>query len=495
MTTTREQTPEASEISTRSLTGNLGTVPLIFMVIAAAAPLTVVGGTVPISFLLGNGLGVPAMFLVATVILLLFAVGLLAISKRLPNAGAFFSFIAHGIGRKPGLSAAYLALLCYTTIQAAVFLLLGTTISSAVLSIGGPDVPWWVFALVGIATVGVLGYRHIELSSKVLFIALSAELLIGVALVIAVLVIGGPEGITFSSFSLEQILSGSPGIGLMFAIAGFIGFESAVVYRNEVRDPNRTIPRATYAAAIIIGLFYALLSWIQIIAVGESKLLEVAGADPAGLLATITDAFLGPVGSVIAVVLMIGSMFAAVLSLHNILSRYFHNMSNSGLLPKGLGDVHPRYRSPHKAAVVQVTIAALMILGITVSSVDPALALSWLTGMGTVAITVLMAITCIAAIFFLRRTKSNTTLWESLIAPGLGFLGLALSAVLIIAYFPMLVGDLDAEGNQFWGTASFITLGIVVLAPVVGWVQATNLKRNKSEVYENITERIESEAS
>ncbi|MBU3994697.1 MAG: amino acid transporter, partial [Actinobacteria bacterium] len=120
MTNTQTQAPGATDVQSRKLSGNLGTFSLMFMVIAAAAPLTVVGGTVPISFLLGNGLGVPAMFLVATVILLFFAVGLLAISKRLPNAGAFFSFIAHGIGRAPGLSAAYLAVLTYTTIQAAV---------------------------------------------------------------------------------------------------------------------------------------------------------------------------------------------------------------------------------------------------------------------------------------------------------------------------------------------------------------------------------------
>jgi amino acid transporter len=280
----------------------------------------------------------------------------------------------------------------------------------------------------------------------------------------------------------------------MFAIAGFIGFESAVVYRNEVRDPNRTIPRATYLAALIIGVFYALLSWIQIIAVGENSILEVAGADPSGLLATITDAFLGPIGSVLAVILMIGSMFAAVLSLHNILSRYFHNMSNTGLLPRSLGEVHEKHHSPHRAAVVQVTIAAIITLIIVVTSVDPNLALSWLTGMGTVAITVLMAVTCIAAIVFLRRSKSSSSLWESLIAPGLGFLGLALSAALIIAYFPMLVGDVTAEGAQFWGVASFITLGIVVLAPVIGWIQAAKLKRSAPEVYAHITERIESEA-
>lgn len=493
-TSRSEITSHDSGTDTRQLTGNLGTTPLVFMVIAAAAPLTVVGGTIPISFTVGNGLGIPAMFLIATVILLLFAVGLLAVSKRLPKAGAFFSFIAHGLGRKPGLAGAYLAILCYTAIQGAVFLLLGSTISSSIVAIEGPDVPYWVFALVGVAVVGILGYRHIELSSKVLFVALGAELLLGVVLVVAVLLDGGPEGISFSSFTVKEILSGSPGIGLMFAIAGFIGFESAVIYRNEVRDPQRTVPRATYAAAIIIGLYYALLSWTQIIALGPSTILEVAGADPAGLLGTVTDAFLGPIGSIVAVILMIGSMFAAVLSLHNILTRYFHNLANTGLLPSHLGDVHPRHRSPHRAAVVQIAIAALMITVIAVTGVSPDLALSWLTGMGTVAITVLMAVTCIAAMVYLRRRTAETNVWESLIAPGLGFIGLAVSAALIVAYFPMLVGDVDADGRQFWGVASGITLGIVILAPAFGWAQAVGLRRRSPEIYKNITERIESEA-
>lgn len=484
--------PTQSEQQNRSLTGNLGTFSLLFMVIAASAPLTVLGGTVPISFIMGNGIGVPAMFPIATIILLFFAVGLTAMSKRLPHAGAFFTYIAHGIGRKPGLSAAYLAILTYSTIQAAVFILLGTSISSAISVIGGPEIPWWLCALFAIAIVGVLGYNSIELSSKVLFVALGLELLLGVVLTVAVLTVGPPEGITFSSFTPEAVLSGSPGIGLMFAIAGFIGFESAVVFRSEAKDPNRTIPRATYGAAIVIGVFYALGSWTQIIAVGESKILDLAAADPAHLLPRITDTYLGLFGSVTATILMIGSMFAAVLALHTILARYFHNMSNTGLLPRALGDVHHKHSSPHKAAVTQVTLAAILIVIIALSKVNPELALSWLTGMGTLSITLLMAATCIAAILYLRRRVTGTNAWESLIAPGLGFLGLALSAILIVAYFPMLVGDVDEAGSQFWGVASFVTLTVVVVFALIGWIQAAKVKQKSPEKYRHIAEAIES---
>ena len=117
-TTTSRSTAAPRE---RNLRGNLGAVSVTFMVIAAAAPLTVVGGLVPIGFLVGNGIGFPVMFLVATVILLLFSVGLTAMSRFLPKAGSFFVFATHGLGRTPGLATAYLALVCYTTVQIAVF--------------------------------------------------------------------------------------------------------------------------------------------------------------------------------------------------------------------------------------------------------------------------------------------------------------------------------------------------------------------------------------
>ena len=51
--------------------------------------------------------------------------------------------------------------------------------------------------------------------------------------------------------------NGILGIAVLFALTGFIGFEATAVFRDEARDPERTIPRATYAAVLIIGAFYA----------------------------------------------------------------------------------------------------------------------------------------------------------------------------------------------------------------------------------------------
>ncbi|MDR5700431.1 APC family permease [Agromyces aerolatus] len=484
-------TPAPPEAPGRSLKGSLGAISVTFMVIAAAAPLTVVGGIVPIGFLLGNGIGFPVMFLAATVILLLFSVGLTTMSRYVPRAGSFFTFVTHGLGRTPGLATAYLALVCYTTVQIAVFSYLGGTLSSSIVLLGGPEIAWWLFTLVSMAIVGVLGYRRIELSSRVLVVVLIAEMGIVLLLGLVILVTGGADGVTTGSFLLENILSGSPALGLMFAIASFIGFESTVVYRDEVRDPDRTIPRATYASAIVIGLFYAFAAWTIVVGLGEGGVIDEAAADPATLVARVTEQYLGPVGAIAVAVLFLGSMFAAVLSLHNVLTRYHHSMANARVLPDRLGVVHGRHGSPHLASVVQVSTVAVLLVLLTVIGFTPENIFAWFAGIGTLAIVILMAFTCLAVIVYFARTRVLRSPWHTLIAPGLGFVGLAVAAALIAANFPLLVSDVDADGNPAWGAISITLVAIVVLAPIVGLVQALIMRSRKPEAYAQITRRFD----
>ena len=52
---------------------------------------------------------------------------------------------------------------------------------------------------------------------------------------------------------------------------GFIGFEATAIFRDEAHDPHRTIPRATYVALIIIGVFYTLSCWAHRVGVGRRR--------------------------------------------------------------------------------------------------------------------------------------------------------------------------------------------------------------------------------
>lgn len=462
---------------TRKLKGSLGTGAIVFMVVAAAAPLTVIGGATPLGFLLGNGAGFPSLYLVSAVILVLFSVGLSAMTRKVPKPGAFYTYVGYGLGRSSGGAAAYLALLTYTSVQIAVYGYIGELLRSTLTGLGFPDLPWWLYSIAIVAVVSLLGYRHIDLSSKVLGVLLVAEILIVVALVIAVVSSGGAAGLSLAPFEPSNVFSGAPGIGLMLAMAAFIGFESTVVFRDEAKNPDRTIPRATYIAVIGIGVLYAVASWALVMAWGPDNVVAAA-ADPATMLITTMLNYLGPVGGIIVNILLLTSLFAAALSFHNVLTRYQHAMAGNGLLPRKLGDVHDQHQSPHTSSLVQSATAAALVVLFAVLGLDPILQVfTWLAGVSTLTIAVLMALTSAAVIVFFRRTRVDVRAWHTLVAPLLGLLGLLLVVGIVAAYFPLMVGELDAAGQPVFGPVSITLLAVVVIAPVIGLIQAAALRR------------------
>lgn len=113
--------PAGIQTPAPKLSGSLGVTAIVFMVVAAASPLTVVGGAAPLGFLLGNGVGFPTLFATSAVILVLFSVvGLSAMAKHVAKPGAF-TYVGYGLGRSAGLAAAWVAMLTYTTVQIAVY--------------------------------------------------------------------------------------------------------------------------------------------------------------------------------------------------------------------------------------------------------------------------------------------------------------------------------------------------------------------------------------
>ncbi|MEV8267529.1 APC family permease [Microbacterium sp. NPDC076911] len=488
---TQLQSQGVEDSAKRGLTGSLGVTAIVFMVVAAASPLTVIGGAAPLGILIGNGIGFPSLYAISAVILLLFSVGLAAMTRHVPKPGAFFTYVGYGLGRSTGLASAWLAMLTYTTIQVSVHAYVGYILSITLESLGGPVVPWWVFSLTVIALVGILGFRHIDLSSKVLGVLLIAEVGIVIALVIAVVATGGEEGLSLAPFEPANVVSGSPGVGLMFAIAAFIGFEATAIFRDEAKDPDKTIPRATYAAVIGIGIFYTVSSWALIMAWGPNGVIDVVAEDPGTFIITTMARYLGVIGEVGVNILLITAMFACVLSFHNVVTRYQHSMANAGVLPDRLANVHAKHLSPHVSSLVQTVTAAVLIIIFASLGLDPVLQVfTWFAGVATLAIAVLMAITSLAVIVYFAKTKSDRRVWNTVIAPALGFIGLVTAAALIIAYFPIMVGDADAEGAPVFGGVSWFLLSLIVIFPAIGYIQASWIKNKRPAAYVKLTDSI-----
>jgi amino acid transporter len=97
----------------------VGLMGVLFMTVATAAPITAMLGNVPIAIGSGNGQYAPAGYLVATIILALFAIGYAQMAKYITATGAFYGFISHGLGRVVGMASGIAVTLTYIVFEAA----------------------------------------------------------------------------------------------------------------------------------------------------------------------------------------------------------------------------------------------------------------------------------------------------------------------------------------------------------------------------------------
>jgi amino acid transporter len=458
----------------RKLRGKLGVASIVFMVVAAAAPLGVIGGVVPLGIAAGNGAGFPATFIVATVVFLLFAVGFTAMTPFVEEAGAFFSYVRAALGTPAGIGIAFVAIVTYVALEAGVYGLLGLAGSSVVELLGGPAVPWWSVAVVAFAVTTYLGYRRIELSSRVLGILLSAEIAIVAVLDLVIVVQGGDSGLSTGIVDPQAILSGSLGIGLLFAVISYVGFEATAVFRDEARDPARTIPRATYISLVLIGVFYAITSWAFISGWGDDEAVRRATDEGATFLGDTAQRYLGAVGGDIVTVLYFTSLFACILAFHNVASRYVFALSQRDVLPAALSRPHHRHGSPHRASLWISGVVALGILAAVVFSLDPAAQFyTWFAGVTTVGVIVLMVTTSVAVLVFFARDRRGHSQWRVRVAPALGLVGLVAALGLILANLSDLVGGSSV--------LAWIIVGLLIVAFVAGFVIGGRVRDTSDE--------------
>ncbi|MFJ2114314.1 APC family permease, partial [Streptomyces sp. NPDC087850] len=249
MSTGRSST---SEINTykgqeRALRANrLGTLGLLLSVIAASAPMLVVAGVMPTIFGVMGIVGQPLIYLILGVVLVLFSFGYAEMSRHIHNAGAFYAYIARGLGPTAGAGASVLALVAYNAMQFAVYGLLGFEVSSLFSTYLGISVAWWIPALATAAIIGVLGWLKIDLNAKVLGILLAIECFLVVVFDIATVANPGPQGLSMAAFDPSSLTGAGLGTALCFCVAAFVGCEAAPVYAEETSRPHVVVSRVMF---------------------------------------------------------------------------------------------------------------------------------------------------------------------------------------------------------------------------------------------------------
>src|ERR671937_2366040 len=98
--------------------GAVGLMGVLFLTVTGAAPISAMLFNTPLSVGYGNGIGTPAGFAFATLILTIFSVGYVAMSRKVTAAGGFYSFISHGLGRELGMASGLAMVSAYAVFEA-----------------------------------------------------------------------------------------------------------------------------------------------------------------------------------------------------------------------------------------------------------------------------------------------------------------------------------------------------------------------------------------
>lgn len=463
------------------LKGSMGVKSIVGMVIATAAPLTIMVANTPLIISVGNGPAAPLDCFIAMVIMLLFSVGFVAMSRHINDAGAFYACIQKGLGRILGLGSATLMMTCYTLFLMGLATYIGVTLSDLVSGLIGKAIPWWCYSFVILWLIGILGYRRIELSSRFLGVALALE--IGAVVIIDVLVVHdkGMGVISLSAFGVPYFMTGSPGLGILLAIYAFIGFESTIIYREEAKNPAKTIPIATYVAVISLGVFYVISTWCVVAGIGVDKVLAMATEHPADMYLVVAGQFGGAIFSDIVQALVITSIFACMLSLHNIVVRYVYTLGKYKIISPRFSDVHTHHGSPYFSSLALSLVSTLIIIIFAASGLDPITQIYvWGATLGTLGYMIVVALASFAILVFFRRNSVDKRVWHTLIAPLLGFVGVVSCIWVAFSNLPMLVG-----GNNGAEVVPLISVSLLIFF-AVGITAALRLKRNAPERYNSL---------
>ena len=318
--------------------------------------------------------------------------------------------------------------------------------------------------------------------NAVLGVLLVAETIALAVLGVAILVTGGsPEGFGTGVFAPVNVFTPQFAVVLGLAFAAFIGFESTVLYRAEARTPHRTIPRATYIAVAAMTLFYFVLTWLLVQAYGESAVQAFIGENGVEtfLFAT-AGSRLGQVATSVFLLLIVTSVFAALLAFHNSINRYTYALARDGVLPAALGRTRPRNGTPWVAGLAQSVLAAIIVGGFALAGADPYLQLLiWVNTPGVVGVVVLQILAAASVVvFFVRRASRADRPWYAVPAGIAGGVLMLVFLVLIVVNIGVLTGADDATNA--------VIIGVIPAAFLVGLVLAEVLRRIRPAAYAGI---------
>jgi basic amino acid/polyamine antiporter, APA family len=224
-------------------------------------------------------------------------------------------------------------------------------------AVSGPAWLQRAFALAAVALLVAVNYRGITRTAALARVLVAASIA-ALLLVVVAIAAGGDAHVAKIGGVSSLGSSGVYGIlqsgGLLFF--AFAGYARVATLGEEVREPERTIPRAILIALAVTVCLYLVIGVAALSAAGP---LDLAGATP---IATAVEAagaaWAQPVVRAGAAFASLGSLLALIAGI----GRTSLAMARNGDLPRTLASVHPRYQVPDHAELAVGAVVGLLVL-------------------------------------------------------------------------------------------------------------------------------------
>ena len=178
-------------------------------------------------------------------------------------------------------------------------------------------------------------------------------------------------GLTFGSGSYEYLKSAasreafsfdfsgwkSIGLSLMFIMFAYSGWNAATYIGSEIKNPIKVIPRSLLISTAIVTVLYLLLNLFFVYAIPPDMM---AGEPEIGGLA-VSLAFGEFTGTVISLLISF-ALFSSLSAFIILGPRVYYSMSRDGYFFKWVSTVHPRFKVPQNALMLQSGIAIILVL-------------------------------------------------------------------------------------------------------------------------------------
>jgi amino acid transporter len=332
-------------------TGVLSLFEVFAQSIADMGPSAAVGAISALVFAT-SGAGSWLVWGLATVALLCIGSTLSYLAKRSTTTGGLYALLARVVNPGAGLVVAWVEALAVAAalpavmFQAAVFL--GSYLTLPLF--GLPDNTWtaliicFFFALVP----GLFTYYDIRLSTRLMLILEMTSIALIMLLMIIVLAThpGGVfnhDELTLHGLSFHTIL-----LGGTLTIFAFNGFESCTVYGREARNPKRAIPASLIGSVGLAGLFFVFCAYVIFLGFAGTSQNVGSSANPLAAVADIAG--VSWLGYIVSLGVIIG-IFSVMIAAYAGGARFFLTLSREGVLPRFLGTVSVKRKTPVGATI------------------------------------------------------------------------------------------------------------------------------------------------